>query len=185
MVIAPLLGPNVALSFATTLGDLPLALRAIKINSLGILLVFIVFIWSFLLHVTPDMSGISSRISIALSDIVIALAAGSAGTLAFTTGAPAALIGVMVAVALLPPLIVFGLLCRSGFFAAGLGVFLVFLTNIICINLAGIVTFLLNGVRPLTWWESQHAQQFIRKAIALWGLMLVILIVLIVVSQHR
>jgi hypothetical protein len=37
MVIAPLPGPSVALSLATTLGDTGLAMRALKTNAAGIL----------------------------------------------------------------------------------------------------------------------------------------------------
>lgn len=40
MVIAPLLGPNMALSLATTLGDTTLALRAVKIGAVGISIAF-------------------------------------------------------------------------------------------------------------------------------------------------
>jgi hypothetical protein len=40
MVIAPLLGPNVALSLATTLGDTGLARSAVKANAAGILMGF-------------------------------------------------------------------------------------------------------------------------------------------------
>ena len=43
-----------------------------------------------------------------LSDIILALASGCAGVIAFTTGASSVIIGVMVAVALLPPLTVCG-----------------------------------------------------------------------------
>lgn len=60
-----------------------------------------------------------------------------------TTGAPAALIGVMVAVALIPPLVTFGLLVGSGRLALACNALLLFITNVICINLAGVVTLLL------------------------------------------
>ncbi len=40
MVIAPLLGPNMALSLATTLGDQALALRSLKANAVGLSIAF-------------------------------------------------------------------------------------------------------------------------------------------------
>jgi len=40
MVIAPLLGPNTAFSFATALGDRPLLWRALKTNVPGLVIVF-------------------------------------------------------------------------------------------------------------------------------------------------
>ena len=59
-----------------------------------------------------------------LSDIILALASGCAGVLAFTTGASSAIIGVMVAVALLPPLTVCSLLLGTGQFSEAIGAFL-------------------------------------------------------------
>jgi len=96
MVIAPLLGPNVALSLATTLGDLSLAKNALKTNILGIALAIgISTSLGLVLFVDPAIHEISSRTSVQLTDIVLALASGSAGVLAFTSGASAALIGVL------------------------------------------------------------------------------------------
>jgi uncharacterized membrane protein len=40
MVIAPLLGPNVALALGTTLGDIPLTLRSLKTNVVGVAIAF-------------------------------------------------------------------------------------------------------------------------------------------------
>jgi len=95
MVIAHF-GPNVALSLATTLGDLSLAKNALKTNILGIALAIgISTSLGLVLFVDPAIHEISSRTSVQLTDIVLALASGSAGVLAFTSGASAALIGVL------------------------------------------------------------------------------------------
>jgi len=60
----------------------------------------------------------------------------------------AALIGVMVAVALLPPLVTFGLLLGVGHMASATGALSLFLINLICVNLAGVTTFLVQSIRP-------------------------------------
>jgi uncharacterized membrane protein len=99
--------------------------------------------------------------------------------LAFTTGAPSALIGVMVAVALLPPFAVFGLLLAAGEFDAASGAFLLVATNVICVNLAGTLTFLVQGLRPQSWWEAKRAKTATRIAIATWVILLMILAALI------
>jgi uncharacterized hydrophobic protein (TIGR00341 family) len=106
MVIAPLLGPNMALALATTLGDRDLARTSLKTNIVGILtgLIFSLILGLFL-TVDPSNPQIASRTQIGLIDLVLALASGIAGVLAFTTGAPTSIIGVMVAVALMPPLV--------------------------------------------------------------------------------
>ena len=176
MVIAPLLGPNVALALATTLADWSLAKRALKALFSGILIAVVIsVIWGMVIQVHPGMDGMAERILVGPGDIVLALASGCAGVLSVTAGASATLVGVMVAVALLPPLVTFGLLLGSGEWAAAQGASLVFLTNVICVNLAGILTFLFKNVRPLTWWEAQRAKRASRIAILIWVLLLIAL----------
>lgn len=185
MVIAPLLGPNVALALATTLADGTLARRALKALGEGILVVLLISVlWGLVMQVEPEMPGMPERIQVGPGDSALALASGCAGVLAFTTGAPATLVGVMVAVALLPPLVTSGLLLGSGHWTAAEGALLVFLTNVICVNLSGIVTFLFQGVRPLTWWETQKAKRATRIAIAIWVLLLLALSGMILLSQN-
>ena len=64
------------------------------------------------------------------------------------------------------------------------GGILLFIANIICINLAGVVTFLVQGIRPLTWWETTRAKKATRSAIFLWILLLSALVVAIHFSQR-
>jgi len=169
MVIAPLLGPNMALALATTLGDLTLLRRAFLTALAGIAVAMVLsMIIGVLLQVDPAIPEIASRDGVGLGDLVVALASGAAGGLGFTTGVSAILIGVMVAVALLPPLVAFGLLLGSGHAALAMGALSLFLMNLICVNLAGVTTFLVQGIRPATWWEKDRASKATRIAIALW-----------------
>jgi uncharacterized hydrophobic protein (TIGR00341 family) len=169
MVIAPLLGPNMALALATTLGDLTLLRRAFLTALAGIAMAMVLsVIIGLLLQVDPATPEIASRNGVGLGDLVVALASGAAGALAFTTGVSATLIGVMVAVALLPPLVAFGLLLGSGHAALAMGALSLFLMNLICVNLAGVTTFLVQGIRPATWWEKDRASKATRIAITLW-----------------
>ena len=84
----------------------------------------------------------------------------------------------MVAVALLPPLVNTGLLIGGGHFDQAVGAFLLFFTNIVCLNLAGILTFMVQGIRPRSWWEASKAKKATRYAILFWFVLLVLLIVL-------
>ncbi len=112
MVITPLLGPNVSLSLATALGDLSLARQSLEANIAGVSIAFACSVsFGWLVPVNPSMPEIASRTAVDLSDIGLALASGAAGALAFTSGISTAVIGVMVAVALLPPLVACG--CSS------------------------------------------------------------------------
>lgn len=184
MVIAPLLGPNVAMSLATTLGDTDLLRRALKTNLVGVAsaLAFAVLV-GFLFHVNPETPAIASRTGLKVGDILLALAAGAAGTLAFTHGIVGAVIGVMVAVALVPPLVVCGLLFGGGYPSLAGGALLLTAANVICINLAGVVTFFLQGVRPRNWWEAEHAKSRTFKAMLLWTVLLAVLLAILWFTQ--
>jgi len=170
MVIAPLLGPNVAVSLGTTLGDLSLLRRALltALAGIGTTMVLSVII-GVLLHVNPATPEVASRTGVGPGDIAVALASGCAGALAFTTGVSSvALIGVMVAVAMLPPLVTCGLMLGGGQVGLAAGALSLFLMNLICVNLAGVTTFLVQGIRPATWWEKDRAKRATRIAIGLW-----------------
>lgn len=183
MVIAPLLGPLVALSLATTLADGLLARRGAASAAAGL---FVAFLLSVVIGavtpVDPSTPQIAARSSVGLGHVGLALAAGGAGTLAFTTGTAAALIGVMVAVALVPPLVAGGLLLGAGQVAAGGGALLLTLANLIGVNLAGVVTFLVLGVRPNRWWEAERARRSTALAMAVWTLLLIGLVAVILWS---
>ncbi len=185
MVIAPLLGPNVALSLATTLGDLALLRRALLTLSVGIGIVMLLSVtMGTFLEFNPASTEVASRTRVAIGDLVVALASGCAGTLAFTTGVSATLIGVMVAVALLPPLVTFGLMLGGGETSLALGALSLFLMNLICINLAGVMTFLVQGIQPVSWWEKNTAKKAVKIAIGLWTTSLVAMAAMVWV-MHR
>ncbi|MEX2467920.1 MAG: TIGR00341 family protein [Gemmatimonadota bacterium] len=180
MVIAPLLGPNVALSLASTLGDVDLARKALKTNIAGVgTALTLSVVVGLLLPVDPTVQEIASRTSVGLGDIVLALSAGAAGTLAFTQGLSAAVIGVMVAVALLPPLVAAGLLLGSGNLDLAYAAFLLVAVNVACVNLAGVVTFLAQRVQPRTWWETERAKKAAKIAVASWIGMVLFLVLLV------
>lgn len=184
MVIAPFLGPNVALSLATTLGDIGLSRRAIRAITLGILMALASsIVIGMVFGVNPEIPELKTRTEVSLGDIVLALVAGSAAALSFTSDIFSALIGVMVAVALLPPLVAFGLLAGSGQWGLALGSLLLFLINLICVNLAGVVTFLIQGIRPLTWWETTKAKKATKIALVFWAFLLVALVMMIIFSR--
>jgi uncharacterized hydrophobic protein (TIGR00341 family) len=183
MVIAPALGPNVALSLASTLGDIDLTRKATKAIAVGVLTALLFSsVLGLFLQVDTEIPELISRTKVSLGDVVLALAAGSAAAISFTSGLLSALIGVMVAVALLPPLVTLGMLIGSGNWELALGSLLLFLTNLICINLSGVVTFLIQGIRPLTWWEKEKAKKAIRNAIFLWSILLMALVLIIIFS---
>ncbi len=184
MVIAPFLGPNMALSLATTLGDIKLAQESIKTNYIGLLVVFILSAFLGLLFtVDPSVPEVALRAKTNLGSITLAFASGIAGALAFTVGFSTTLIGVMVAVALLPPLVTCGLLFGSGHFSLALGAFLLFFINLVCVNLAGIITFKAQKIRPIDPERINKAKKLTNIALLLWTSLLSIFIVLILLYR--
>ncbi len=177
MVIAPLLGPNVALSLASTLGDPDLARRSLRTIGVGVATAAALsMLLGAVLTIDPRAPELAARTRADVGDVILALAAGAAGALAFTTGVPAVVVGVMVSVALLPPLVVSGLLAGAGYGMRAAGAFILILTNVTCVNLAAVATFLILKVRPRTWWEEERARKATRLAVATWVIMLAILL---------
>lgn len=180
MVIAPLLGPTVAFALGLTLGDTSLARLAAKAWGAGVAVVMgISVLIGFLFPVDPGVPALAARTHVGFADIAIAMAAGSAGSLAYTTGLSTAIIGVMVAVALLPPLVATGLLLGAGQEHLAAGSAVLVLVNFTCISLAAVGTFLVRRVRPRTWWETEKAKKATRIAVISWLALLAVLVGLI------
>lgn len=176
MVIAPLLGPNLSLAFAATLGDRKL-MRESLVSSLGgvslalVLSAGIGWIWP---TVEPN-AEILARTVVGFDDVVLALASGAAAVLSLTSGLPSALVGVMVAVALLPPTATLGMMLASGQQALAAGAALLLAVNVVCVNLSANLVFVIKGVRPRTWIEKLQAQQSVAWTGLFWTVALVIL----------
>ena len=73
---------------------------------------------------------IVSRTKVGFGNAVLAFASGVAAVLSITKGTQAVLVGVMVAVALIPPLATAGLLLGSGQYFASLGAILLLAINV-------------------------------------------------------
>ena len=91
----------------------------------------------------------------------------------------------MVAVALLPPLAASGLLFGGGFFIEGVGAMLLCLVNVVCINLAGVVTFLMEGIQPKEWWEAKKARKATIKAGLILFILFVLLILILLLTKYK
>lgn len=184
MVIAPLLGPNIALAFATSLGDKELTWQAAKTTSAGIALAMTLS-WSIALALPIDLTSpeIVSRTNVDLSGVVLALASGAAAVLSLTTGLPSTLVGVMVAVALLPPTATLGMMIAAGHWELALGALLLLTVNIVCVLLSAKLVFLVKGVRPRSWTERNRAKQSNAIYFSLWLLMLALLIGVILIRS--
>ncbi len=175
MVIAPFLGPNVALAFGTIIGDVVLVRKSIETAVVGTLVaVGISVVWGL---ADAGVSDIPASTVVEYRDIVLALTCGFAGVLSMMTGQATSLVGVMVAAALLPPLMRAGLFLGGGLWMPSVQAMLLFVINVTCVLLAGIVTFYLSGIRPQHWWEKKSAKKHTRRALLILSLILILLVV--------
>jgi uncharacterized membrane protein len=111
-----------------------------------------------------------------LLDLIVALAAGTAGAYAVARrDVSAALPGVAIAASLTPPLATMGVGLSWGNARMAGGAFLMFVTNIAAISLAGGGVFLLLGIRPQTW-GPESRRQLQQRLVASLLLLLVIAI---------
>jgi uncharacterized hydrophobic protein (TIGR00271 family) len=150
MLVAPLMSPIFTFSAAVGLG-LPRragqAALIVALGSAGSVLLAIA-----LAQMLPDVdlsAEVLSRTSPDVRDLVVAIAAGAAGAYATTRqDVSAALPGVAVAVALLPPLAATGIVLQQGRGDLAEGSLLLFVTNLTAIVVTSLIVFLATGVIP-------------------------------------
>jgi uncharacterized hydrophobic protein (TIGR00271 family) len=151
MLVAPLLGPIMGLSLALAVGDSRLALQSSMI--VGVSLVVVIATAAGLTALLPFHTltlEISSRIHPTTLDLGVAVCSGMVGalvTIARGRRLSAAIPGVAVAVALIPPLAVAGFGMAAGWQTDVVwGAMLLLGANLAGIVLSGVVVFLLIGM---------------------------------------
>ncbi len=156
MLVAPLMSPVLGLGLGSLVGDTKLfwsALSALLRGAIFAVLLSIILAWVneqlpfVVLQELPQ--EITSRTLPTPLDLGVALAGGLAA--AFALAQPqlsAALPGVAIATALMPPLCVIGIGIALGDWDVARGAGLLFLTNIVAIAAAGIFIFWVLGFRP-------------------------------------
>lgn len=154
MLVAPLMTPLMGTSLAMVMGWPRRALMSGLVAIGGIAFTIglsILFGWMY----GPEISAVvntqvASRIGPTLVDLAIAIAAGGAGAFALSRpDVSDSLPGVAVAIALVPPLAVVGLMISQNNWSAASGAILLFVTNLVAIILVGAGVFILTGVVPL------------------------------------
>lgn len=177
MVIAPLLGPNLAFAFGSAIGDRSLMVRSMRTNIVGLALTVAISIAiPQLVDIDPASPELLARTQVSYADALLALASGAAAALSVTSSLSGALVGVMVAVALMPPAVTFGMMLSLGAGQNALGALMLLGVNVASLNLAANMVFLLQGMRPRSWNERQEARQPIILNLAVWLLLLALLV---------
>lgn len=154
MLVAPLMTPimgvsvaivngwprRVSLAFATVAGGV----------AVSVSVAWILAAWVPQLVPIAANTQISSRVSPTLIDLLIAVAAGAAGAYAtIDRRVSSSITGVAIAVALVPPLGVVGIMLKAGEFGDAGGAFLLFVTNLVAIILTASLVFVVGGLVPI------------------------------------
>jgi uncharacterized hydrophobic protein (TIGR00271 family) len=186
MLISPLMNPVLAAALALILGDWSLGRRAASVLawSIGgvIALTWLVAWLTPLKQVTPE---ILARTNPNLLDMLVAVLAGLAGTLALRGGPVSMTIipGVAIAVAVIPPLAVVGFSLSGQHGAMAWGGFLLFVTNLVSIMISAAVVFRLMGFAPHE--DTQEGRAKLHKRMAVSALVLIILAVPLMQTLRR
>lgn len=161
MLVAPLMSPILSLAQGIVQGNPHLIQRAGASTFKGtVVSIGVSTALTLLLPVAQPTGEILARVRPNLLDLGVALAAGAAAAYAVSRASvAAALPGVAISVALVPPLGVVGYgLGTSRFDIAG-GALLLFLTNLGGIVLVGVAIFLMMGFRPTRAERGVRARQ--------------------------
>lgn len=180
MVIAPLLGPNLAFGLRTALGDTDLMKKSAITNIVGIsFAILLSIIIGMVLQFDELSTELTARTIVGLDSVILALASGAAAALSITTGLSSTLVGVMVAVALLPPSVTVGLMLGQGNTQLATSAALLLLINLVCVNLTSKIVFFVKGIRPRTWYEKKKANRAMFIYVVGWLLTLIVLVAII------
>ena len=163
MVIAPLLGPILGFSVGAALGDTDLMVKAGRTSLFGFAIGFaFAFVLTPFFPINIESTELLGRAIVGPEMISLALASGAAAALSLTTGVSSALVGVMVAVALLPPSVASAMFFGSGDITNGLNALVLLAVNVVCTILSAQIVFVWKGVRPRTWLEQKAAAKSVK-----------------------
>jgi uncharacterized hydrophobic protein (TIGR00341 family) len=181
MVIAPLLGPILGFSMATALGDVTLLKTSGWTLLAGIALALVLsFSLAFVMPIDLQSRELMSRAEVRLDGLALAMAAGGAAALSLTRGQGSALVGVMVAAALLPPGAAIGLFAGAGEMMLALRAGLLLALNVASLVLSALIVFRLRKIRPRKWLEQKNANQAMWVNAGLSAVFLLLAVVLII-----
>ncbi|WP_198665694.1 TIGR00341 family protein [Haloprofundus halophilus] len=186
MVIAPLVGPAMATSVGSVVDDRDLFLRGAKQQIAGGALAIVsAAVFALILRLTGiapfgvqevfQVQQVRLRLAPDVLSLAVALAAGVAGALSISSGVSAALVGVMIAAALVPPIAVVGIGIAWGSPATVLGSFVLVLVNFISINFTALGVLWYMGYRPVDLFQRPSAEDATFRRILVLGVAILVL----------
>ncbi|SJZ34068.1 TIGR00341 family protein [Selenihalanaerobacter shriftii] len=176
MIIAPVFGPIVAISMGIVLGNFKLIVKGIISESTVLLIAVVVGL--IMGSIVPNVainSALKGRMFPTVADLLVALAAGSAGAYSLISGVRAQIVGVVIAAALIPVMCTMGIGISLGNLTMVGGATLLLVGNYLALILAIMGIFYFKGLKPQIWYEFK-AQKLIKKSL------IIIIVVTIILS---
>lgn len=166
MLISPLMGPIASIALNSVLGRQKQIEKSIVFGSQMILssigLAAALTAALALLYPVETTPEILSRTEVSPILIVVAVMLGIAGGLAMLTSIPEIIVGVAIAVALVPPATTIGIGIGLGSIDIAASASLVLLSNIIGMVIGFMIIFLLKGISPRKYYEKKKAREVLR-----------------------
>ncbi|WP_435074723.1 TIGR00341 family protein [Halorubrum sp. HHNYT27] len=176
MVIAPLIGPAMSAAIGTVVDDEEMFQRGARMQVIGVLVAvaaatLFAFALRTLAFVPPgfnplELAEVSERLAPNVLVLVVAIGAGVAGIVSLMTGVSATLVGVMIAVALIPPAAAVGIGIAFQIPRLVLGAGVIVAVNVLSINLSALVMLWYEGYRPQRWFREDEARSALVKRVA-------------------
>ncbi|WP_436926606.1 TIGR00341 family protein [Halosimplex amylolyticum] len=159
MVVAPLMGPAISASVGTILDEPGMARRGAVLQATGLVAAILTAaVMGWLLQQTilipPELDitaipQIAERTSPNFLSLILALGSGIAGSLSVMRGSGSTLVGVAIAVALVPPAATAGLGIAFGLPGVALAASVLVVVNLLAINVSALVLFYFAGFKPI------------------------------------
>jgi len=169
MLLSPLMGPILGVSYGIVTKDKKIIKNGLNgqlnsiilILSIGILMGFLTYI------ILPDFQPTKEMLSRNypnLFDIILALCGGIAVGFCVTASIRSSLVGISIAVSLLPPIVNTGIAISLGEWSFALGSLMLMLTNVLIINVASVAVFKLKEIEavPLTDHDWKGPEEWIK-----------------------
>ncbi|WP_266081112.1 TIGR00341 family protein [Haladaptatus caseinilyticus] len=175
MVIAPLMGPAISASVGAVLADSDMTSRGVRLQVAGLIAAIVTAaILGLVLKETVFLPPVDirtipqvlERTSPNFLSLFLALGSGVAGAVSIIRGAGSSLVGVAIAVALIPPAATAGLGVAWGHPGVILTAGVLVLVNLLAINLSALILLWLAGYRPEKGEHADQARQAVRVRIA-------------------
>ena len=186
MIVAPLGAPIMGIALAVVVGRVRGVI--ISIVTVAISAVVVVGIGAFITWAVPSAlnystnTQITGRVSPNIVDLITAVATGLVGSYAWSRkDLSTVLPGVAIAISLVPPLAVVGVCLQGSQYGDAWGAFLLFLTNVLAMVVAGTAVFALARYNEL----AHNTQMSRRKAVIVEAVCVLLLLIPLGYSTYQ